>query len=139
MKTVRVMAIDYGDARTGVAFSDLLGTLTGDVLTLHEKDRARLLQTLRDLAESRGVTQVVVGCPKNMDGTLGKRAEISRELATELEALLPCPVILWDERRTTLDAQRILHESGRHGRRNRERVDAVAAALILEGYLGSLR
>lgn len=135
---MRVMAIDYGDTRTGVAFSDLSGTLVGEAFTLTEKSRKLLLDKLTELAQSRAVTRIVVGNPKNMDGTAGARSELCRSFAEELQIRTSFPVELWDERRTTVEAHRILHEAGRHGRKNKGKVDAIAASLILEGYLASV-
>lgn len=135
---MRIMAVDYGDVRTGVAFSDLSGTLTGEAMTITQPRRPELVQTLARLAKERGVLRIVVGFPKNMDATLGPRAEKSREFSELLRESTGLEVILWDERRTTADAHRILSEQGRHGKKRKERIDAVAAALILEGYLQSL-
>jgi putative Holliday junction resolvase len=136
---MRVMAVDYGDVRVGVAFSDMTGTLTGDAFTLRSGGDAALAETLVKLAAERQAAQIVVGLPKNMNGTEGERAELCRAFAERLRAGTSIPVALWDERRTTVDAHRILHMSGSRGRKNKEKVDAVAAALILEGYLLSLR
>ncbi|MGX8698358.1 MAG: Holliday junction resolvase RuvX [bacterium] len=131
------MAVDYGDQHTGVALSDLTGTLAGDAWTVDEWDAERLAVKLAEIARERGVERIVLGYPLNMDGSAGPRAEKSaafRALLAEKTGLEP---VLWDERRTTVDAHRILTVNGRHGRRRKETVDAVAATLILEGYLAS--
>lgn len=135
---MRIMAIDYGDARTGIAVSDALGMIAGETFVITEWDAARLARTIAAEAAARGVGTLVLGLPKNMDGTEGPRAEKARALAALLcEAGAP-EVVLWDERRTTVDAHRILRENGKREKKHKATVDAVAAALILEGYLGTL-
>lgn len=135
---MRVMAIDYGTVRTGVAFSDLTGTLTGDAFTLILKSRQEVEDKLAALCEERGVTHIVLGHPKHMNGDQGDRAVASRQLAEVLRERTGLPVTLWDERLTSVSAHHILSENNRRGKRRKETVDAVAAALILEGFLGSL-
>ncbi|SMC42351.1 putative holliday junction resolvase [Papillibacter cinnamivorans DSM 12816] len=134
---MRVMAIDYGDARTGIAVSDPAGILTGTAETIHERNAGRVVDRICRLAEEMKVGELVVGYPKNMNATLGPRAAKSEELAELLREKSGLKVILWDERRTTTDAHRILTETGRRGQKRKDRVDAVAASLILEGYLRS--
>lgn len=135
---MRVMAVDYGDARTGVAVSDALGLLAGETFVIAEWDAAALSKKLVAAARERGAETIVLGLPKNMDGTEGPRAEKARALKALLEADGAPPVVLWDERRTTVDAHRILRENGKREKKHKSTVDAVAAALILEGYLGTL-
>ena len=131
---MKIMALDYGDARTGVAFSDPLGLMAGETLVLPSWNHEKLLGEVAALARSRGVEQVVLGLPRNMDGTEGPRAEKSRAFAAELEAL-GLTVTFVDERRTTVEAHGILSEAGKKGKKRRQRIDAVAAALILETWL----
>ena len=135
---MRVMAIDYGDARTGVAVSDPLGLLAGETFVIAEWDPVRLADRLVAEAKDRGASPLVLGLPRNMDGSEGPRAEKSRALAALLEQR-GASVVLWDERRTTVDAHRILRENGKREKKHKATVDAVAAALILEGYLGTLK
>lgn len=135
---MRIMAIDYGDARTGIAVSDALGMIAGETFVITQWDPAALSKTIAEEAARRGVDTLVLGLPKNMDGTEGPRAEKARALAERLRADGAPPVVMWDERRTTIDAHRILHANGRKEKKHRATVDAVAAALILEGYLGTL-
>ena len=132
---MRCMAIDYGDARTGLAVSDLSGTLAGEACTVEEWNAERLADTIVKEAQARGVGTLVLGYPRNMDGTAGPRAEKSEAMADLLRARTEIPVVLWDERRTTVDAHRILSEAGLHGKKRKARIDAVAATLILQGYL----
>ncbi len=135
---MKVMALDYGDARTGVAISDSLGLLAGETAVLPSWNHEKLLASVADLARDRGVERIVLGLPRNMDGSEGPRAEKSRAFASELEAL-GLEVAFVDERRTTVEAHGILSEAGKKGKKRRERIDAVAATLILETYLNSLR
>jgi putative Holliday junction resolvase len=130
------MAIDYGDARIGLAVSDPTGTLCGEAWTMEEWNMERAASRIVSEAEKRGVGTLVLGLPRNMDGSEGPRAEKSRALKALLEAAGAPEVLLRDERRTTVDAHRILHESGKKMKKHRAVVDAVAASLILEGYLG---
>ena len=134
---MKVMALDYGDARTGVAISDSLGLLAGETAVLPSWNHEKLLAAVLDLARSRGVERIVLGLPRNMDGSEGPRAEKSRAFASELTEL-GLEVTLVDERRTTVEAHGILSEAGKKGKKKRERIDAVAATLILETYLNSL-
>lgn len=135
---MRVMAVDYGDVRTGVAVSDALGMIAGETFVITERSPELLARKLSDAARERGAERLVLGLPRNMDGTEGERAEKSRALASLLRACGAPDVVLWDERRTTVDAHRILRENGKREKKHKNLVDAVAAALILEGYLGSL-
>ena len=132
---MRIMAIDYGDARTGVALSDPTGLLAGQTFLIKSRKASVVLEELAALARKQGVEELVMGYPRNMDGTLGPRAEKYAAFAKELEAATGLPVVLWDERRTTVDAHRILGEQGIRAKQRKDKVDAVAAALILEGYL----
>ena len=132
---MRIMAIDYGDARTGVAISDALGMLVGQTTVVRSWDRDKAAEEVARIAKEAGVEELVMGFPKNMDGTEGARADLYREFAAKLEELTGLKPVLWDERRTTIDAHRILSENGKKMKKHRENVDAVAASLILEGYL----
>ena len=136
---MRVMAIDYGDARTGVAISDPSGLLTGFTTVIHSRNRETVLAQLAALCKERGADRLVMGFPRNMDGSEGPRAALYREFAASLEEATGMPVRLWDERRTTVEAHQILSSQNYHGKKRKNTVDAVAASLILEGYLGYLR
>ena len=131
----RVMAIDYGDARTGIAISDLLCTLVGVTTVIHSRVPEKTAQEIERLAKEHAVGELVMGFPRNMDGTEGPRAELYRAFAGKVEEATGLKVVLWDERRTTVDAHRILFESGKNAKKRKKTVDAVAASLILEGYL----
>ena len=136
---MRIMAIDYGDRRIGLAVSDPLGLIAGEAWTMEEWDMARAAERIAAAAAERGVGTLVLGLPKNMDGTEGPRAEKSRAFRELLLAQGGLPVVLWDERRSSVEAHAILHAAGKREKQHRRQVDAVAASLILEGYLGSLR
>lgn len=133
------MAIDYGDQRIGLAVSDLLGMLCGEAWTMNEWDMERASKRIAEEAAAREVGTLVLGLPKNMDGSEGVRAEKSREFKAMLECDSGLPVVLWDERRSSIEAHAILHAAGKKEKQHRKTVDAVAASLILEGYLGSLK
>ncbi|MEI3085834.1 MAG: Holliday junction resolvase RuvX [Oscillospiraceae bacterium] len=136
---MRIMAIDYGDQRIGLAVSDLLGMLCGEAWTMNEWDMERASKRIAEEAAAREVGTLVLGLPKNMDGSEGVRAEKSREFKAMLERDSGLPVVLWDERRSSIEAHAILHAAGKKEKQHRKTVDAVAASLILEGYLGSLK
>jgi putative Holliday junction resolvase len=133
---MRIMAVDYGDARTGFAVSDPEGKIAGEAWVLTEWDAERVAQAIAGEAQSRGAGCIVIGLPRNMDGSEGPRAAKSRALADMVRVQTQIPVELWDERLTTVDAHRILTDVGKHGKKRRQTVDAVAATLILEGFLG---
>jgi len=132
---VRIMAIDYGDAHTGLAVSDATGLLAGYVEVVHSRRTGEVLAAVERLAAEYSVDEIVLGYPKNMDGSLGPRAEKAEAFAQELRGRVSLPVVLWDERRTTIDAHNILISAGKNGKKRKKIVDGVAAALILEGYL----
>ena len=136
---MRIMAIDYGDQRIGLAVSDLLGMLCGEAWTMNEWDMERASKRIAEEAAAREVGTLVLGLPKNMDGSEGVRAEKSREFKAMLERDSGLPVVLWDERRSSIEAHAILHAAVKKEKQHRKTVDAVAASLILEGYLGSLK
>ncbi len=136
---MRIMAIDYGDQRIGLAVSDLLGMLCGEAWTMNEWDMERASKRIAEEAAAREVGTLVLGLPKNMDGSEGVRAEKSRAFKAMLERDSGLPVVLWDERRSSIEAHAILHAAGKKEKQHRKTVDAVAASLILEGYLGSLK
>lgn len=132
---MRIMAIDYGDARTGVAISDATGLLAGFTTVLRGRNPERVAEELAALAAGHQVDEVVMGFPRNMDGSEGPRAALYRDFARLLEERTGMEVHLWDERRTTIEAHQILHAGGKRMKQHKQTVDAVAASLILEGYL----
>lgn len=136
---MRIMAIDYGDAHTGVAISDPTGMLAGWTTTINSRKEDVVVEQLKAIIAEWHVTELVLGYPKNMNDTKGERVLKSEALGQRLETETGLPLHLWDERLTTVDAHRILTENGRRGKKRKQTVDAVAATLILEGYLGFRR
>lgn len=132
---MKIMAVDYGDARTGIAISDLLCSIVGSTQVIHSRNMDKTIEEICRLVEQNGVEEIAVGLPKNMDGSEGTRAELCRAFAGKLEETVGKPVKLWDERRTTVEAHNILSAHNYHGKKRKNTVDAVAASLILEGYL----
>ena len=132
---MRIMAIDYGDAHTGIAVSDPTGLLAGFTTVVTAYRPEAVAQRGAELAREHGAEELVLGHPVNMDGSLGPRSEKARAMKTLLEETAGLPVVLWDERRTTIDAHHILYQSGKNAKQRKKVVDAVAATLILEGYL----
>lgn len=136
---MKIMAVDYGDARTGIAVSDESASLAGEAWVIREKNQKTLAAAIATEAAARRVGIIVVGYPKNMNGSAGPRAEKSERLADTLRTLCDNEIVLWDERMTTMSANRILTDTGRYGKKRKESVDAVAASLILESYLDYLK
>lgn len=135
----RIMGVDYGDARTGIAVSDLLCSLVGSTAVIHSRNAEKTITQICAMVKEKDVGQIVVGLPKNMDGSEGVRAELCREFADKLREATQLPVHLWDERRTTVEAHNILSAHNYHGKKRKDTVDAVAASLILEGYMAYSR
>ena len=134
----KIMGIDYGDARTGVAISDLLCSIVGSTYVVRSKNTGKALEDILRLVKQNDVGQIVVGLPKNMDGTEGPRAMLCREFAQKLGEITGLQITMWDERRTTVEAHNILSQHNYHGKKRKETVDAVAASLILSSYLDYL-
>ena len=132
---MKIMGIDYGDARTGVAVSDLLCTIVGSTTVVPSRNTEKAIADIVRIAKEQQVGLIVVGLPRNMDGTEGPRAELCRGFAQQLREAAGIEVTMWDERRTTVEAHNILSQHNYHGKKRKDTVDAVAASLILEGYL----
>ena len=136
---MRIMAIDYGDARTGLAVSDEMNILVGDAWTVNQWDPERMADTIAAEAQARGVERLVLGLPRNMDGSEGARAQKCRDFAELIKRRCDIELVLWDERRSSIEAHAILRANGKKEEKHRSTVDAVAASVILEAYLGSLK
>ena len=132
---MRVLAIDYGDARTGIAISDIMGMIVGQTTVIHSRNAQKTATEIARIVKESGANKLVMGFPRNMDGSEGPRADLYREFAALVEETTGMPVVLWDERRTTVEAHNILSQHNYHGKKRKNTVDAVAASLILEGYL----
>ena len=132
---MKIMAIDYGDARTGVAISDALGWMTGQTAVIHSWKPEKTAEEVARMFKASGAERLVMGFPRNMDGTEGERAAKSRKLAKTVELWSGLPVRMWDERQTTCAAADILDESGTFGTKRKEILDSVSATVILDDYL----
>ncbi len=135
---MKILAIDYGDARTGIAISDLTCSIVGQTTVIHQRKIPLVVEEIAKLVKDNMVGTIVMGFPKNMDGTDGARADLYRDVSAQVETATGLTPVLWDERRTTIDAHRILSDNNYHGKKRKNTVDAVAAALILEGYLARI-
>ncbi|HIY00523.1 MAG TPA: Holliday junction resolvase RuvX [Candidatus Blautia faecipullorum] len=138
---MRILGLDYGSKTVGVAVSDPLGLTAQRVETIWRKQENKLRRTLariEELAAEYKVERIVVGLPKNMNNTMGERAEKSLEFKEMLEKRTSLPVVMWDERLTTVEAERTLMEAGVRRENRKEYLDSIAAVLILQGYLDSL-
>ena len=125
---MRIMAIDYGDAHTGIAISDPTGFMTGYATVINAYRPEVVVQQITALVKEYGVEELVLGHPINMDGSRGPRSEKAHAMKALLEEALPQPVVLWDERRTTIDAHQILMNNGKNAKKRKTVVDAVAAS-----------
>lgn len=132
---MKIMAVDLGDARTGLACCDRTETLASPIGVIHDKNFNSVLQKVAAAVQEYEAKEVVVGYPKNMNNTIGERAQKCALFAERLRALVEVPVVLWDERSTTVSAINILNETDTRGKKRKAVVDAVAATIILENYL----
>lgn len=133
---MKIMAVDFGEARTGLAVCDRTEFLASPVGVIHEKDFETCVKKVAYAATKElDAEMVVVGLPKNMDGSVGPRAELCDKFARALNALIPIPVATWDERQTTMQAETYLNEVNVRGKKRKEIIDEVAATIILESYL----
>jgi putative Holliday junction resolvase len=130
---MRILGLDLGDRRIGVALSDPSGWLASPLTVLHCSGREADLTAIEQLVQQHGAERVIVGCPRSLDGTLGPQAQRVQSYTEQIRKRLQVPVILWDERLSTVQAERLIHETGKRVRR--ERIDAAAAAVILQSYL----
>lgn len=131
----RALGIDHGDARIGLAIADDLGMLAHPLETIHVKQVAEPATRIAEIVARHRIEIIVLGLPRNMDGSYGPSAGKVRAFADTLRAACGCEVKLWDERLTSVAAQRALHEAGRNVQRSREVIDQVAAQMILQGWL----
>ena len=130
------LAVDYGDSRTGLAGCDESETVTSPITPqIEEKSMNKVAAAVVEAARVRSAAGLVCGLPKNMDGTEGKRAEKSRRFAQRLANMAGMPVVMWDERRTTVSAAAILADNDTFGQKRKEKLDSVSAAVILESFL----
>lgn len=136
---MRILAVDYGDARTGIAVSDNSEFLASPVGTIKEYNAERLAQKVADISREQNAGEIIVGLPINMNGTEGPRAEKCRGFGDMLRGLVDVEVKMWDERSTTVTAHQFLNETNVRGKKRKAVVDTVAATVILESYLAYRR
>lgn len=132
-----ILSVDYGDKRTGIALCDKLETLASPVCVLTEWNAEVLADKIVDIAKEKRAEQIVIGLPKNMDGSKGFRAEACESLGEIIRNKTDIPVVFWDERLTTVSAHRILSDNNVRGKKRKAVVDAVAAVTILQDYIDS--
>lgn len=132
---MKILAVDLGDARTGLAACDRTEFLATPIGVIHERDMAKVLTQVAIAVTEYDIGMVIVGHPKNMNGTVGERAEHCEHFAKLLQQALSIPVLLWDERSTTVSAHMILNQNDRRGKKRKAVIDAVAATVILESFL----
>ena len=136
---MRILGIDFGYARTGIAISDALGWTAQPVGQISSWNVEALIAKIEEYVKQYQVERIVLGFPKNMNGTVGERGEKTKEFAETLKTVCGVDVILWDERLTTVASHRILSECNVRGDKRKKQVDTLSAELILQGYLDSLR
>ena len=132
---MRILAVDYGDARTGLAICDPGEQLASPLGTICQRDPEKTAEAAAKAALEAGARRIVVGNPINMDGTAGERSQACRDFAALLEQKSGLPVVLWDERGTTVTAARYLNVTDTRGKKRKKVIDAMAATIILESYL----
>lgn len=136
---MRIIGIDYGDARVGVAVSDPLGFTAQGIETVPNKVYNKMMERVVEIIKDYSAEKIVIGLPKNMNGTLGERGEISKKFADELKGYFPdAEIILWDERLSTVQAAGILNVTNTRGKDRKNVIDTVAASIILQSYLDSI-
>lgn len=133
---MKIMAVDFGDSRTGLAVCDRSEFLASPAGVIEEKDFDRCIEKVAVAAKENGAEEIVVGYPKNMNNTIGERAQKCELFAQKLSELVEVPVKLWDERSTTVSAHYYLNQTNTRGKKRKAVVDAVAATIILESYMG---
>lgn len=131
-----IMSVDFGDSRTGIAVCDKSELLASPVCVISEKDFDECIRKTAEKAKELNAQEIVVGYPKNMNNTIGERAEKCRLFSERLAEITGCPVKLWDERCTTVSAHNYLNATNTRGKKRKAIVDAVASTIILESYLG---
>ena len=132
-----ILSVDYGDKRTGLAICDKLEMLASPVCVITEWNIYNLATKILEIAKEKNVEEIVIGLPKNMDGSEGFRADACKDLGSKLASLTEIPINFWDERLTTVSAHKILSDNNIRGKKRKAVVDAVAADIILQDYIDS--
>lgn len=132
---MKIMAVDFGDARTGLAICDKSELLASPIGVIHEKNFKKVIEKIIESAIEHKAEEIVIGNPKNMDGTEGSRSQLCQKLAEDISLLCDIPIKLWDERQTTVQATMYLNQTNVRGKKRKNVIDAVASTIILENYL----
>lgn len=135
---MKVLAIDLGDVRTGVAISDMTRSLAGPLCVINQRDRSLLANEIARIVQREGVSEIVVGLAKNMDGSEGSSAQKCREFGNVISELTGLKAIMLDERGTTITAHNYLNMTDTRGKKRKQAIDSVAAVIILQNHLDSL-
>jgi len=135
---MRILGIDYGDSRTGIAISDPMGWTAQGLETIQNKSMNHVIHRIVELVQKYNIEKIVVGFPKNMNGSVGPRGELTLSFVEKLKKEISIDIVLWDERLTTVAAHKVLNETNVWGKKRKQVVDTVAATYILQGYLNSL-
>ena len=136
---MRIMGIDYGDSRIGIAMSDLMGWTAQGIRTVPNRGEKKTLEEIKTIIDEYRPEKAVIGLPKNMDGSEGIRAEATYKFAESMKTIFDGEIIFWDERLSTVAAEQILKSTETFGKKRKKVLDTVAASLILEGYLNSIK
>ena len=131
----KYLGVDYGDKRTGLAECDISGLIAGGIGTISEGGMRKTAQRVAEEAEKRACKKIVIGLPKNMDGSEGPRADVIKAFGALLGELTSIPIDYYDERMTTMVAYRFLGETGTYGKKRKETVDTLSAQIILQNYI----
>lgn len=131
----KYLGVDYGDKRTGLAECDLSGQLASGICTISEGGMRKTAERVKKEAELRNCKKIIIGLPKNMDGTEGPRTDVVKAFASLLSEICDIPIEYFDERMTTMAAYRFLDGAGTFGKKRKEVIDTLSAELILQGYL----
>ena len=135
----RILGIDFGERRIGLALSDPLGKMAWPFLTFDTKEDGDSFQRIEQLVEKENVGEIVLGMPRNMDGSIGKKGKEVLEFSKKLSSRIKIPITFWDERLTTVESLRVLRDTGAKLHKHKKKVDMLSAAFILQGYLDNLR
>ncbi len=136
---MKILGVDFGDSRTGLAVSDAMGFGANVLDAIKCKNIKGVAEQLVSVCGELKIERIVLGFPKNMNGSLGERAKKTKKLKALLEESLDIPIILWDERLTTVSAHNLMNETNVRGKKRKESVDSISAAYILQEYLDSIK
>jgi putative Holliday junction resolvase len=135
----RILGIDFGERRIGLALSDPLGIIAQPFLTFDTQKNGDIFKKIEELIEEKGIEEIVLGMPRNMDGTIGEKGKVVQEFSQMLSNRVQIPIIFRDERLSSVESLRILRDAGAKLHKYKKSVDKLSAALILQGYLDSLK